>query len=188
MLLHKIYYFTARQIEFVSFLSFYCFRWFHIWYDAAKDGWCARNPFKQFGISFYAQISNDFYVQQMLLLPLCSSDQQIAEYPHILFYSIVAIVCAGHVLERSLAVCVASIPHTPVIIVDCVILLQKHLSLFMSCEQSSHFILCACVSGWLRIKSQSTAKQSKSLAGVREHEDANENGRTAYAFLSPHRS
>lgn len=110
MLLHKIYYFTARQIEFVSLLSFYCFRWFHIWYDAAKDGWCARNPFKQFGISFYAQISNDFYVQQMLLLPLCSSDQQIAEYPHILFYSIVAIVCAGHVLERSLAVCVASIP------------------------------------------------------------------------------
>lgn len=128
---------------------------------ANSEWWlCARNPFKPFGISFYAQISNDFYGQQMLCVVRISRLRNIRT---ILFYSAVA-ECARHVLDRSLAVWMRC-QHPPYASHRwlCHFVTEPSVSFVVTPTiVPSHFV-CVRVYGWLRIKSQSTPKQSKSL-------------------------
>lgn len=76
MFLHKIYYFTApthahtRRDRFFFYFLFYCFVDSIFGITIAKNSEYMRmlwpKSIQTFGISFYAQISNDFYVQQIL--------------------------------------------------------------------------------------------------------------------------
>lgn len=114
---------------------------------------------------------------------VCSRDrQQIAEYPHILCYiPLWHSVRGTYWIGRWPYVCAASIEHPPHASHRwlCHFVTEPSVSFVVTPTIVPFHFVCVRVYGWLRIKSQSTPKQSKSLPEWENTRTPNENGRTA---------